>query len=118
MLEVKKKIQKKFAYCALLDWKNGFTSYRTIKKPFWTIKQEGCLSSISIDLTSTLQVQELKESVQYKVPILLAYKNTLNSLFFKKNILKILLSSVWQRRFNQFLHMSPNSVLPVFKKTM
>ena len=47
-----------------------------------TIKQEGCLSSISIDLTSTLQVQELRESVQYKIPILLAYKNTLNSLFF------------------------------------
>jgi len=63
--------------------KKGFASYRTIKKPFWTIKQEGCLSSISIDLTSTLQeLKELKESVQYKVPILLAYKNTLNSLFF------------------------------------
>ena len=82
-------LQKKYFFPVKLNhWsqlkshqKKGFASYRTIKKPFWTIKQEGCLSSISIDLTSTLQVQELKESVQYKVPILLAYKNTFKQPF-------------------------------------
>ena len=57
--------------------------HRTIKEGFWARNLIKAVLSISTDLTSTLQeLKELKESVQYKVPILLAYKNTLNSLFF------------------------------------